>query len=488
MSSVKQALIIAAGNGTRLQPHSGEISKPLTPVCGVPLLKRLIHSVYRAGVESCVIVLGYQAQELRKTIENDSDIPIPIRFVMNDEWEKRPNGISVLKAKEYLKEDFVLLMADHLFQPKTLARFLRRRPSPGEVILAVDRKIDQIFDIDDATKVLIDDSKGTKILDIGKKIKDFNAVDTGMFLCSAGIFPVLEKAAKETKGSLSEAMNILISQEKLRFFDIGEGWWLDVDTPVALRKAEKTLFDQLRQKNDGFVARYINRPLSLKLTKFLVKTPIRGDHITLFNLFLGFLSALCFAFGSYPGMFFGGLLFQALAILDGCDGELAKIKLQQTSRGKFLDTLSDNLTFLMLLIGLMVGYYRQQEAIYVLIVGFFTIFDAIIAWNLLAHSLKRFGDYSLLSFQEAIQPPNGSDLNGNGERHFTIWEKFFYYNKFLIRRDTFAFFTFLFALFGKLSWIFWFSFLITHFMVLAILSRQTKNLTSNENPSRAKSV
>ena len=73
-------------------------------------------------------------------------------WVENPEYHKQ-NGISVLKARDELHENFLLLMADHVFEPETAKTLMRQPLAPGEVILAVDPNIDRVFDLDDATKV-----------------------------------------------------------------------------------------------------------------------------------------------------------------------------------------------------------------------------------------------------------------------------------------------------------------------------------------------
>ena len=131
-------------------------------------------------------------------------------------------------------------MADHIFEPRTARALLEEPLKNGEVILAVDPKLDLVFDLDDATKVR---REGDRIVDIGKTIPEYDAFDTGMFLCSPALFDTLESAKKEGNCSLSDGMRILGRDGKLRAFDIGEATWQDVDTPQALAYAE-TIFDQ----------------------------------------------------------------------------------------------------------------------------------------------------------------------------------------------------------------------------------------------------
>ena len=106
---------------------------------------------------------------------------------------------------------------------------------PGEVILAVDPKLERMFDLDDATKVRRD---GDHIVDIGKEIASYDAFDTGMFLCSPELFDVLESVKKNGNCTLSDGMRLLGQNGRLRAFDVEDASWQDVDTPEALAYAE----------------------------------------------------------------------------------------------------------------------------------------------------------------------------------------------------------------------------------------------------------
>ena len=117
---VNKAVIIAAGMGSRLNGGGGNLPKPLVKVAGVGLLKRTILSAKRAGITDFVVVVGYRGEEIRQAISEDSQIDARIEWVENTEW-KRGNGLSVLKARAYVDEPFLLMMSDHLFEPQVLA-------------------------------------------------------------------------------------------------------------------------------------------------------------------------------------------------------------------------------------------------------------------------------------------------------------------------------------------------------------------------------
>ena len=145
--------------------------------------------------------------------------------------------ISINFVNNRLNNPFLLLMADHIFESQTARALLKQPLTRAEVILAVDHNIDGVFDLDDATKVRRD---GDHILDIGKDITCYDALDTGMFLCSPALFTTLESAMMHGNCSLSDGMCRLARERRFQAFDIGDARWQDVDTPEALVHAEKT--------------------------------------------------------------------------------------------------------------------------------------------------------------------------------------------------------------------------------------------------------
>jgi len=237
MKKVNQCLILAAGNGTRIRSVSAGLPKPLVDFRGKPILEHVIRRASLAGIEKFVIVVGYRSDLIRNWFDARS-LGVSVTFVENREYHKA-NGVSALKAKDEIRENFLLLMADHIFEPETARVLLKQRLGPGEVILAVDPTIDRIFDLDDATKVRRD---GDRIVDIGKEIAHYDALDTGMFLCSPALFGRLESATRDGNCSLSDGMRQLASERRLRALEIGDAQWQDVDTPEALAFAEE-VFD-----------------------------------------------------------------------------------------------------------------------------------------------------------------------------------------------------------------------------------------------------
>lgn len=238
MSNTNVALILAAGNGKRLAARSGELPKPLVQLHGKPLLEHVMRGAHAAGIDRFVIVVGYRGHLIQQWYESQPLRNVDVTWIENPEYLK-DNGVSVLRAQKAIHGPFLLMMADHIFEPETARALLRQPLGNDEVILAVDKNIDRVFDLDDATKVKV---QGERIIAIGKNLERYDALDTGMFLCTPALFESLESAMFNWNCSLSDGVRLLARRGKFKAFDIGEAQWQDVDTPEALEWAEGLAF------------------------------------------------------------------------------------------------------------------------------------------------------------------------------------------------------------------------------------------------------
>ena len=362
-------LIIAAGQGSRLS-QIGD-SKPLIPLLGLPLIERTILTAQKCGFSDFCIVTGYNGKKVRLFLDQLAPRRnIKITHVINEEWEKG-NALSILKAKHVLGDNnFLLAMTDHLFDDRILLS-LKSEPIKGnEVILAADFKTtsNNLVDIDDVTKVSVKDSH---IIDIGKTIASYNAFDTGTFLCSSAIFPAIEKNMLENDdSSLSGAIKILAEKNQARTFDIQGKFWLDLDDEKAFKKAEQYMMHQLKKASDGPVSRYLNRPISTRISKLLLKTNITPNQISFLSFLIAVAGAGLLFLGNITCLIVSGILVQIASIVDGCDGEIARLKYQESNYGAWFDACLDRYADAFILFGL--SYYASFSGagIWAWIVGF----------------------------------------------------------------------------------------------------------------------
>ena len=365
-----KCLIIAAGEGSRLSSRGD--SKPLLPLLELPLIERVILNAKGAGLSDFYVVSGYNGEKLRNHLDQFSqDKDLKITHLINSRWQKE-NGLSVLKAKGEIEENFILLMSDHIFNVSILTELLREKITDGEVVLAVDYNLEnKIVDVDDVTKVLVDGNN--RIVNIGKKIKKYNAYDTGIFLCSPGIFEALEESSAYGDTTLSAGIKILAKQKKARVFDIKGNYWIDVDDEKEFKKAENILLANLKKTSDGPVSRYLNRPISIRISKYLLKKQITPNQISFSSFILSMIGALFFFLGGYVNLLIGGILAQLSSLIDGCDGEIARLKFQSSDFGKWYDAVLDRYADAFLLFGLTYYIYFPGENFLYLLMGFLAL-------------------------------------------------------------------------------------------------------------------
>ena len=366
-----KCLIIAAGKGSRLQQQGD--SKPLIPILGLPLIERVIRSAIEAGADDFYVVTGYQEGRIRAFLSNlTRRLGCRITPILNQDWEIE-NGLSVLRARQYLQEPFLLLMADHLFDP-AIARELMALPlSDGEIALGVDRNTRNSFiDMEDVTRVK---TNAGKIRNIGKGLTDFNGFDTGIFKCTPAIFSVLECSAKQDGDTtLSAAVQMLAVAGKAKAVEINGHFWIDVDDPETFSRAEKAILTSLQDKpNDGPVSRYINRPLSVRISRRLVNHRITPNQISLFSFLCSVLAAGLFALDGYLALLLGGFMAQFASVVDGCDGEVARLTYQSSPYGGWFDAVLDRYADAFLLFGLMWHAYADRTDALILLFGFLAI-------------------------------------------------------------------------------------------------------------------
>ena len=244
MTAIQEAVILMAGEGSRLRGSDTTLLKPFVSVGGRPLISYTLDMLVHAGIKTLSLVVGYESRRMIAQMKPLIPADLSTSFIENREWQKQ-NGISLLAAADRVARPFLLTMSDHLFD-KAIADHLRDSFDSHYLNVAVDRKLDSIFDLDDAMKV---QTRGDKITDIGKNLRDYDAIDIGLFVCPLEIFDYLERAKSDSHQSdcsLADGVRSMARDNKVRAVDIGGNWWQDVDTPQMLQHAERHLA-QLKQ-------------------------------------------------------------------------------------------------------------------------------------------------------------------------------------------------------------------------------------------------
>jgi choline kinase/phosphatidylglycerophosphate synthase len=400
-------VVLAAGTGARL--NNG--CKPLTRVAGVTLLERAVWTLREAGVERVVVVVGHAKELVERFV---CERGLDVELVDNADFQGG-NGSSALAGGRLAGQRFLVTMADHIVELAAVARVV---VCPARFAAAVDSE-PRYCDVAEATKVRLE---GHRVVDLGRGLESFDAIDAGMFVCDADLLPVAERALAAGEGSWNAVKRRCIAEgHEVEAVDLEGAFWIDVDTHEEALRAERLLVKRAAAKRaDGPIARSLNRRLSRPLSLLLVRRGVSPTAVTIAGFLLTLVAAAALALGSlWPlALIAGGVLVQLASVVDGVDGEIARASLRASPYGGFLDSVLDRAGDAAVLVGLAVAAGLDTASYAVLAAALFgtlqvpyirASYEASFARPLPA-SLYRFGagrDVRLLLiavFAVALQP------------------------------------------------------------------------------------
>ncbi len=207
---------------------------------------------------------------------------------------------------------------------------------------------------------------------------------------------------------------------------------IDVVDGASARRAERALFRSLRKPQDGWTSRWLNRYISLSISRWLVKLPLKPNQVSVAILAIGLYGAWLAAQGTYWSMVAGAALFQAQSVLDGCDGEMSRVTHRGSLLGEWLDTVGDDLTNYGFFAATGWGLYSASGNVVYLVAGGVTVLCGLLASGIEYRYLWSIGSGDLLKYP----------LSAGGEESDGVFAKI----RPLFKRDTFVFLTFLAAL------------------------------------------
>ncbi len=248
-------------------------------------------------------------------------------------------------------------------------------------------------------RLIIIDGNRTYHPSLLQKAKEWNDESAALVLSSgdtpAGIYAFTAEAICDSKksypakgGTLHELLARLTEIDSVADTPVAEDLWQRVNSEEDRQSAERKLDRWLVKPTDGIYAR-LNRKISIPISRQLIKFPVTANMVTIFTLGVGFASSAFFARGGYWDTLIGAFLCLWASILDGCDGEVARLKLQESAFGCWLETVCDYLFYLFLFVGMTVGLWRSSGSRMYLVCGGLLLFGAIASFLALGWERHR---------------------------------------------------------------------------------------------------
>jgi phosphatidylglycerophosphate synthase len=374
-------------------------------VAGLPLVRRVVLSALRADFDRIVVVGGEHTHQIREVLRQD----------------ERTRAVEVTPELPALYGDQVtLIRSDRVLTADTF-----RRISATSL---------------DGRPLLFGDAKGDGV-----------ALCRPEHLARIDVATLAAAATDRLWAALRENGGEAVSVEG----DI----LLPIDDARSVAAAEQALCDKLRADSadsDGPLAHWIDRRISLRMSRWLVRhTGLRPNHITIIGTSIGLLAAALLGVGTYWTGVAGTLLFLCATIVDGCDGEVARLTFRESSFGQKFDVATDNLVHIAIFVGLAIGLYRQNPE------GHYLLLTIIL---LSGFACTGVATYFFLVHRPDFASSGGPPTTWKGRLRQQVLRGM----EALMNRD-FAYLLLVLAVFDRLYWFFWGAAFGTYGFALALV-------------------
>jgi UDP-N-acetylglucosamine diphosphorylase/glucosamine-1-phosphate N-acetyltransferase len=237
-----EAVLLAAGEGTRLRPLTVTRPKPMLPIAGRPILEWNLISLSKAGFKKAVIIVGYKQEEIISHFGR-SYKNISIEYV--EQKEQLGTGHAILMAERHVTGPFLAMNGDIITSGETIKTLVSdwKRLKPKIAVKLVEVKNPSEYGV---IKL-----RGDVIVEIDEKPEkpEGNLVNAGIYLLSEDIFPLLKHLKSSSRGEyeITDAIKALIPKKQAYGFKCKETW-LDIGLPWHLLDANEVLMKGLDLK------------------------------------------------------------------------------------------------------------------------------------------------------------------------------------------------------------------------------------------------
>jgi phosphatidylglycerophosphate synthase len=333
-----KAVILA---NTREEVDQGR--PPESRVGTLPILLRDILSVQKAGVRRITVCIDpFTGPSLQRELEETGRLPQCVRWL----WAASDAPLSQLLkeiATDSAADDLILIAGNRTFHPALFRQVTEWNGDDGALTLVTG---------DELAGICALTAEGGR--DVAKH-------------CPSEIH------------NLEELHAWLILTRSVQCLPVPGEMWQRLSSPEDRISAEQKLDRWLVKPTDGVFAR-MNRRISIPISRQLIKLPITPNMISLFTLVVGFASGLLFASGGYWNMLAGAVLSVWASILDGCDGEVARLKLLESDFGCWLETICDYLYYLFIFAGMAIGLIRNSQSRTYLVLAVLLLVGAVVSF------------------------------------------------------------------------------------------------------------
>jgi phosphatidylglycerophosphate synthase len=388
--------------------NSPSFGSPLPQVGAIPILLRSILGAAKAGAERIVVVVDrVKGLPVRQELLETGRVPHHVEWCGVTSGEDSVPSLMWQLASE-IDGHLVLISGDRVYHP------------------SLHKRVAEWDETQDALTLV----SGGEMVGLCSLSRKASIDPAGACATVAGSSENILSGLTVTHSTMSE--------------EVTEDKWQRVGNERQRQLAERKLDGWLVKPTDGIFAR-ANRTISIPISRRIISFPITPNMVSLFTLGVSFAAGAFLALGGYWNMLTGAILSWFSSVLDGCDGEVARLKLQESAFGCWLETICDNLYYLFIFSGLTIGLVRSSGNRSYLLWGGLLVFGATMSFimtGLQRHQLSSGRpERYLLEWHKKADSRSSNPLLYLG-RH----------TEFIIRRCFLPYVFLFFALFGVMNW------------------------------------
>ncbi|HSV41879.1 MAG TPA: bifunctional sugar-1-phosphate nucleotidylyltransferase/acetyltransferase [Methanomassiliicoccales archaeon] len=242
-----KALVLAAGEGTRLRPLTTNIPKPLLTLAGRPYLDHLMGALLEAGIEDVSLLVGWKSNRIKEHYGDGSKVGLNISYL--EQKERMGTAHAIGMAASAMDEDFVCINGDVLLSKDDVEGVVKaHRHGSGIVMGAAQVKNPSRFGV-------IEEDQG-RMLRIIEKPKEppTDLINAGIFVLGTDIFPFIQNTGRSPRGEyeFTDTLNMYARKNDVHLYKL-RSYWMDVGLPWDLLKANEILMAELARDIRGEV-------------------------------------------------------------------------------------------------------------------------------------------------------------------------------------------------------------------------------------------
>lgn len=279
-----KAVILAAGEGRRLEPLTNRRPKPMLPIAGKPLLEYVMDACIEAGIDEFVFVVGYYRERIQTYFGDGADWDVDIQYAIQD--KQLGTGHAVLQAEPYVDEDFVVLNGDRIIEASGIKAVVDEYDDHGETVVAVTRtKNPQAYGV-----VELD---GPYITSLTEKPRDesiqSDIINAGVYAFDQSVFDAIRETAADESGEvvITATLKNLIDEESVRAARYS-GHWVDVTHLWDIPRVTASILDRRGGEQHGVVSpaahtsevTYVGRDTRVDPNATVLRGTSLGDNVS----------------------------------------------------------------------------------------------------------------------------------------------------------------------------------------------------------------